>query len=330
MTKRKFLAEIAVTLPSQGTLLMHPKDISNLDQQSSEIRSLAEDCHIYVIAKRPRLHFVPDSLVAEKGNTRGKLTFSSNGTVHEVNFTMEGEPAYEIQYAPYPHRTIDLMKDGVVHWTLPAHLMPASFNWTDTPSVRDLEVVYVGMAYGDSGSRSAKDRLNGHSTLQQVLADLNAEEPEVEALIIMVQYAPPLSIIHFDGRNKTLSIEDDRDPFDSMEMAEKLLNRKLETALAEAGLIRYFQPKYNEKYKNTFPSRAQSITEALYTIDLLGFAVEINTQDIGIRLFSENRNPGYHHIASFDLHEPKERQSFFNILESSSSYRAENFSGPLF
>lgn len=329
MSQRKHLTEIALTLPSQGTLLLHPKDISNLDKQDPQILELAEDCHIYIIAKRPRLRFVPDSIVADAGKTRGKLAFNSGGRTQEVNFIMDGEPALEIAYAPYPHRTIDLRNNGEVVYTLPAHLMPNFFSWTDTPSIRELEVVYVGMAYGD-GSRSAKDRLKGHATLQQVLADLNAEDPDAEALIIMVQYAPPLAILHFDPRDKSLDPDADRDPIANMRSAEQLINRKIETALAEAGLIRYFQPRYNEKYKNNFPSAAHSITESLYEIDFLGLVVEINTEDINVRLFSEKRAPGYHHIASFDLHDPDARQSFFNMLQTSSSYRAENFAGPLF
>jgi hypothetical protein len=329
MTKRKFLTEIALTLQSQGTLLIHPKDIHKIDNDSSEIRELAEDCHIYIIAKRPRLRFIPDSITWANGLTRGKLAYNENGTTREIAFHMLGEPSFSIRYSPYPHRTIDLVKDKKRISTLPAHLMPSLFSWTDTPSIKDLEVVYVGMAYGD-GKRSAKDRLKGHATLQQVLADLNLEEPDTEALVIMVQYAPPIAMIQFDGGNKSLDPGSDRDTVDNLRVAENIFNRKIETSLAEAGLIRYFQPKYNEKYKNNFPSIGHKITESLYEIDFLAFVVELNTEDISVRLFSESRPPGYHHVASFDLHDPAERKSFFGLLASSSSYRAENFSGPSF
>lgn len=244
MTVRKYLTEIAFTLSSQGTLLIHPKDISKLDKERDEIRELAEDCHIYIIAKRPRLRFVPNSITWSDGVTNGKLAYIDAGDLKEIDFTMQGEPALDIVYAPYPHRTIDLTKDGEVIYTLPAHLMPNMFMTTDTPSVHDLEIVYIGMAYGD-GDRSAKDRLKSHSTLQQVLADMSADEPDAEALIVMVQYAPPLAIMHFDGRDRSLDPEADRDPVSDMRSAEKLINRRVETSLAEAGLIRYFQPRYN-------------------------------------------------------------------------------------
>ncbi len=329
MTQRKYLTEIALTLPSQGTLLVHPKDISKLDKQSEDIRELAEDCHIYLIVKRPRLSFVPNSITWANETTYGRLSYVDNGKKKELNFTMKGEPAFDIVYSPHPHRTIDLTRNGEIIYTLPAHLIPNLFSSTDTPSVKDLEIVYVGMAYGD-GNRSAKDRLKNHSTLQQVLADLSAEEPDTEALIIMVQYAPPIAVLHFDGRDKSLDPEADRDPVEDMRKTEKLLNIKIETSLTEAGLIRYFRPKYNEKYKNNFPSAGHSITESLYEVDFLALVVELNTGDIKVRLFSEHRPPGYHHIASFDLHDPDERKSFFNMLESSSSYRAENFAGPIF
>lgn len=330
MATRKHVTEIALNLASQGVLIIHPKDIPKLDNERNEVRELAEECHIYIIAKRPRLSFVPGSIHWSDGVTYGKLSYVDGaGTRCEVNFTMNGEPNFDIVYAPYPHRTIDLVRDGEVFYTLPAHLMPNMFRSSDTPSINDLEIVYIGMSYGD-GTRSAKDRLKGHATLQQVLADLNAEEPNTEALIIMVQYAPPNAIISFDGRDKSLDPDKDRDPIKDMDAASKIITKKIETSLAEAGLIRYFQPKYNEKYKNNFPSTAHAVTEALYEIDFLAFVVELDTDDIHVRLFSQRRPPGFHHIANFDLHDPAERRSFFNMLETSSSYRAENLSGPIY
>jgi hypothetical protein len=184
------------------------------------------------------------------------------------------------------------------------------------------------MSYGD-GSRSAKDRLKSHSTLQQVLADMSADEPDSEALLVMAQYAPPFSIISIDGRDKSLNVADDRDVVADLRK-QQLIDGKTEIALAEAGLIRYFAPRYNDKYKNSFPEKAHAITESLYNIDFTAFTVELNTEDIKVRLFSQRRKPGFHHIANYDLHDPGVRKSFFNVLESSSSYSAESLSGPLF
>ncbi len=329
MIRRKQMTEIAVSLPSQGTLLVHPKDLVMIDGLPDDLRELAEECHVYIIGKRPRLRFVPGSIRVGEGRTEGVMEYSEGGFWLPIKFAMEGELSLELVYSPFPHRTIDLIRDEKVVHTLPAYLMPSLFAWTDTPAVRNLEVVYVGMAYGD-GSRSAKDRLKGHATLQQVLADISADDPESEAMIVMVQYDDPIAIFQFDSDGGSLDDAPDRDPVADLEAIGSGLGRRVEICLAEAGLIRYFQPKYNEKYKNHFPSSAHSITKRLYDIDIAGLSVEINTEDLDIRLYSHVRPHGYHHIATYDLHDPSERRSFYAFLESSSSYRAENFSGPVF
>lgn len=329
MTKRKHITELAFNLASQGVMIIHPKDITKIDDNPPETVELAADCHIYLIVKRPRLAFVPDSLTWSGGITKGKMYYHRAGERLETEFTLVGEPNGTIKYSDYPHHSITLVSGAVSGPVLPAHLVSLICDEIADTSLRDLEVVYVGMSYGD-GERSAKDRLQSHSTLQQVLADMNSDDPDGEALLILVQYAPPFSIISIDGRDKSLNVEGDRDAIDDLDKQQTLIGEKVQIALAEAGLIRYFKPHYNDKYKNNFPSRAHVVTESLYSVDFTGFVVELNTEDIKVRLFSESRGPGFHHIANYDLHDPAIRKSFFDMLESSSSFSAENLSGPMY
>jgi len=329
MAERKFITEMAFTLASQGVMITHPKDISKIDDQPEDVSELAKDCHIYLIVKRPRLGFVADSIKWKDGITKGKMYYHQAGERIEIDFLLAGEPNGIIQYSEYPHNTITLVNGEDRIWPLPAHLISLICDDISDKSLRDLEVVYVGMSYGD-GNRSAKDRLKSHSTLQQVLADMSADEPDSEALLILVQYAPPISLITFDGRDKSLRMEDDRDVIKDLRKQQELIDGKTEIALAEAGLIKYFKPRYNDKYKNNFPDRAHAITESLYDIDFIAFVVELDTEDIKVRLFSENMKPGFHHIASYDLHDSSIRKSFFDLLESSSSYSAGSHSGPIF
>ncbi len=319
MSKRKFVTELAFNLASQGILVTHPKDIDKLENQSETITSLSKDCHIYLITKRPRLGFIPDSIHGENGITTGKFYYLRLGKKIEVEFMLRGEPNSPIEYTEYPHRKIVMDPGSKNEIVIPAHLMSLMCNDIEDKKLRDLEVVYVGMSYGN-GTRSAKDRLESHSTLQQVLADMSSDEPENEALILLVQYAPPFTIISIDGRDKSLDIKQDRDVVSDLRQQRDLISEKTEIALAEAGLIRYFKPKYNAIYKNNFPDQAHKITESLYDIDFSGFIVEIDTDDVNSRLFSTSVTPSFHHIANYDLHDPKERESFFQILESSSSY----------
>jgi len=330
MAKRKHITEIALGFFSGGVMLLHPKDIRNIDQQSPKHAELAEDCHIYLIVKRPRVSYVPNSLVIGGGQTVGKMKYAVSGIAQEFTFRLQGEPnAERIEISEYPHTKLSLIRDGEVAASIPAHLMSMICDHVDDQAVRDLEVQYVGMSYA-GGRRSAKDRLQSHSTLQQVLADLSSDSPESEALLVLAQYEPPQALITFDGRDKSLRLEDDRDLMGALRRQQQEVTEDLRIALIEAALIKYFQPLYNDKYKKRFPNPTQKILDEVYSIDFGALTVELNTEDLNARLFSRARKPGHHHIASFDLHDPAERRSFFNIMNLPSGSDAPDFSGPVF
>src|SRR4051812_3866872 len=101
-----------------------------------------------------------------------------------------------------------------------AHLTSFACDHIGDSSLRHLRTVYVGMSYTDEG-RAAKDRLLSHSTLQQVLADLNADAPGSEALILLVQYDSPQTLISFDSRDKSLKVEDDIDLIGALKQQQR-------------------------------------------------------------------------------------------------------------
>ena len=51
--------------------------------------------------------------------------------------------------------------------------------------------------------------------------------------------------------------------------------------------------------------------QTAYRLDLCSVVTEIDTIEIGVRIWSENVPPKGHHMAQFDLHDPKERFGFF-------------------
>jgi hypothetical protein len=330
MAERKHITELALNFYSDGILLVHPKDVSRIETQGEMVVELANECHIYVIATRPRVSYVPGSIRVGDGKTSGRFKYSRNGVIAETDFWLQGEAiADKIEISEYPHHTLSLIRNGKAIASIPAHLASLMSNHIGDPSLRDLRVVYVGMSYAD-GARSAKDRLQSHSTLQQVLADLNGDSPESEALIVMAQYDSPQTLISFDGRDKSLKIEDDRNLMDDLQRQREDITKDLQIKLIEAGLIRYFQPSYNDKYKNRFPLPTQQILKEVYEIDFGALVVELNTEDIKCRLFSDSREPGYHHLGSFDLHDPAVRRSLFNTMNVAKGSDADDLAGPVY
>jgi hypothetical protein len=327
MSHRKHLTEMTLGFCSAGVLLLHPKGIKNLDKEAGHLRDLIAACHIYLVVKRPRVTYVPGSFVIAGPDARGKVQFFRNGQkkTSSVAFYLQGRPSIDsTEVSGYPHNNLVVKSGGRVFCEIPAHLMVMGCSAIEDQTLRQLEVVYVGMAYGD-GTRSAKDRLANHATLQQVLADLNHDYPDDEALIVMAEYAPPQAFICIDGSAVGVDPADDRDVIDDVGRLGSELPEIVRIALIEAGLIRYFQPEYNEKYKESFPRRDHKILEAVYAIDFIGLGVELNTMEIGARLFSPSRRAGAHHIANYDLHDPNDRESFFATFGSDAKAQSGPF-----
>ena len=213
-----------------------------------------------------------------------------------------------------------------IHW--PAWVLSIASALEDD-TLRDMEVIYVGQAYGD-GSRTALDRLRSHSTLQRILAESAATRPDDEVILLLFKYEPATLFTHMDGiTNDGITGAGDHEHF--MSLVDNPLSERQEISLAEAGLIRYFAPHYNEVYKTSFPSEGQKLLDECYRLDFAGLIVEIDTEDVGLRLWSPaTPGKGRHHIAKFDLHDPTTRRSFFSLVDTKGRYALMNKSGPTF
>jgi hypothetical protein len=329
MTTRKQITEMALSFFSKGLVLLHAKNIKKIDDESPKTLALAENCHIYLIVKRPRLSYVPGSIDVQEEKTIGRMRYTRNGVPHEFEFGLKGKAtADSVEISAYPHSDLQLIYDGEIGHTLPANLISMMCDEIEDLSVRNLNIQYVGMSYAD-GTSSAKERLQSHSTLQQVLADLSHDSPESEVLLILVEYEQQI-LISFDGRDKSLQLKDDRDVVSDIQRQQKEITKDLQIALTEASLIKYFQPPYNDIYKKRFPHPTHKILEEVYSIDFGALTVEINTEALNAKLFSDSRLAGYHHIGNFDLHDPEVRRSFFNVLNVESGSDASDHSGPIY
>lgn len=329
MATRKHAIELALNLRSDGLVLVHPKDLADLDDPANPYSELASRCHVYVIVKRPRLTFVPGSVKVGPTRTAIDVRYVDAGMPAEATLELDGYPnADAVEVGIYPHHHLLLKRGDEIFLTLPAHTLSFVCDRVSEPRLRELEVVYVGMSFGD-GTRSAKDRLQSHSTLQQVLADLNGEAPDHEALLILVELADPVIAMGIDGRTKPRP-DASRNIGADFVRAEQTLTVDVQIALAEATLIRYFQPRYNDKYKARFPHPSQKVLEELYAVDFAALTMELDTDALNVRLYSATREPGCYHMASIDLHDPDVRKSFFNLLAAENGPNAHDFSGPLY
>lgn len=313
-------------------MMLNPQHLDKIDENPREERELIERCHIYAICQRSSICVLPGSVKHNEHGTTGILSVNESGKNRKVQFELAGTAALElsrVSETKFPYKNL-AGYDSADHevFLAPVNLLLPRMNLSDR-SICDLDVLYFGQSFGD-GSRSAPDRLANHETLQKILAHAVAHHPDKEILLLLFEYMPYRLVSYMDGLSGTAPLPDDQDSERFSRAFHDTLDEKVQICLAEAGLIRYFQPEYNIKLKKNFPSEKMKMLEKCYDIDFSGLVVEIDTEDIGCCLYSKERPKGYHHIAQFDLHDPLKRRSFFAMIDGDGKETVLSESGPMF
>jgi hypothetical protein len=177
----------------------------------------------------------------------------------------------------------------------------------------DLEVLYIGQAYGSDGSRTAVDRLQNHSTLQGIYAEAIRNSPDQEVWMVLCSFEPYL-LASFDGRSKNYATTLHQDDAHIHQVISTAITEQQEINFTEAALIKYFQPEYNKVYKDSFPNPAHSTYSECYDVDLNMVSVEVQTEELRLKLWSEAAKPAWVHFCTFPLHSKQERQFMFDLL----------------
>jgi len=314
--QRKFLSEFAVNLFTSRWLLIPSSQITSDGEMANDAAEVSKNCHIYLICERPALSFEKSSFSHEGGRLTGNLIHRIEGVEHKTPFEQEFpllDGAIELRLSSYPHREVQTFNDrGECIRYLPASAISFKQRPHDLNHLfRKLKVLYIGQAFG-GGNRTAIDRLRSHSTLQKILAEASYDSPDSEIMVLMIEYEQYRVISSIDGRAKE-AIRDERDQKRFVSIIDNPLKKGQQISLAEAALIRYFQPKYNKIYKKKFPSRELKVLAQCYEYDFSALAVEINTDELRLTLYSDSVQPAMHHTANIDLVDHEERAGFFHM-----------------
>ncbi len=314
---RKFLSEFAVSLFSARWLIVMPSQLSaGYEMTDPAGIEISQNCHIYLICRRPSSYFDASDFTFDGKFASGHIIYKVAGIQKRVPFEMPfqlAEGVVKVELAPYPHREFHGKNEaGEALRYVPAMSVSLS-GIIQEPTLQRLEVLYVGQAFAE-GKRTALDRLRSHSTLQRILAEMQYEMPDDEVLLLAFEYVPYRVISFLDGIDKK-AIRDDRDHARFISLLDNPLNKAQQISLAEAGLIRYFRPRYNVIYKDSFPASDQVLLNSCYELDFSALVVEIDTEELGLPLYSGSVAPDIHHLAKFDLFDPTARRSFFTFVD---------------
>ena len=290
MTYRKYIAESGVNLYSSGATVIQPTDIYEFSQDE-KLRDILGCCNIYLIVRRRKIDICTNSLKIVDRYVHGDFKVQDGSGYEKHRFKGKQQLDGNILNVfgnNFPENRIHFQAFNGQIATVPAFKFVFDCE-SELEGKGDLEVLYVGQSYGKEGEILALDRLSAHRTLQRILADTLYECPDHEVLLLLFRYEHYKKISSTEG---DFSLEPQASEEEEKKHFERTFNvlfeRRNRVSLAEAGLISYFKPPYNKIYKETFPSRKHKILEELLNEDFSSLMIEIDTSNIGTKLYSDS------------------------------------------
>lgn len=296
MSKKTF------TYASEFAILMYLDTYQTLQQtelqqfgKTQKIFTANNPCNIYFILKRSRLSLDPTYCFKKKDFIELKYFIHIQDKKHERKFRMKNKNFDEYEFkTEYPFNYFHLISkkgQGLDYSYKLAVVVDEIHKRTNAiEPLLDFEVLYIGQAYGEDGTRTPIERLDSHSTLQQIYSEAIQRNPDSEIWILLGSFTQKnISVI-----NGLISIPIENENKDLKRLMNfnnlsKPITEKQKINFTEAALIKMFLPKYNKEYKNTFPNPAHTSYNECYNLDINAIFVELDTSEMRRCLYSENK-----------------------------------------
>lgn len=297
-THRLYAMEASVHLYSNEPIALTPAELYRAKSNPVTRQQLA-NCNIYAIASRGRIFVHPEQCRLEGNIVYGEFLVPRKHGIEYVPFQWRA-----VERSPEDGKFVDVaasttgtnfrLRFANRTYEVPAHCIVAEALSELTDEDRDLEVLYVGQGIGKSSKRSALDRLTNHSTFQRILAEAVTYQPGHEILLLLYQFGSRKTFLSTGGdlnAEPQASIEEERAHFQRIGNLE--LTRNESITLAEAALIKHFQPEFNTQLKECdFAARRRiKALERLLKKDVTGLMVEICSANIRSRLRTSSAIP---------------------------------------
>lgn len=302
--KRKYSSEMTLVVSVSDAYVFRAADLTRVEQP------LDPTCHLYMVSSRPRMSIDPASVELTDAVFSGVLRLQRGGDYDEYPITVTHPFGAGVEWqSNWPHEQFAIVDaNGESLSSGPVALMSEfrPIGWPKDAGVMD--VLYIGQAFGSAGERTAWDRLESHGTVQKILADRPQDREVWLSLLTIFSTNLITEMLPPTGEELMSDAEDDAHI--------RLVTKKVATegfadreavALAEAGLIRYFQPSYNERLKYNFPARKQVPLETARSLDLHGLIIELQSNESGLRYRTTTQGPTWLHFAGFAIHLDEDR-----------------------
>lgn len=326
--------EGAVELRSSPPLIVQPSLMYELHNEQLDA---LKKYQIYFLMRRPRLTIVPNSIRFDMA--AGLLTFNVAAQIKDKFEEFEvigGFPGYyevlprgwvpESIWADddFPSTNIYISPDcggdlGVESIRLPLSDF-LSINRVCIPKYTNFLVDYIGHSLGEDGCKGAIERLIGrsnrrdaHEHLQHIALETISKHPDHEIFIGLFSYEfqQKFAVGGYSPFEPVHSIDEEPDRIDRFMDAR--IERAHRIKMAEAALIRYFQPEFNNHYKDRFPANDHTILNPLRDLDITGIYISVDTEENAAILYTAAAEPSMQHTALYPIVSNEDRASFFDI-----------------
>lgn len=297
--KRKYLAEAGLHLFTGGPAMFRPSDIYHFSSHPSYAAALA-GTNVYIICQRRRISVCPHSIKVSGGGLCGEFIVHGDSYLEwererffltPTSFNPEVRPVRFVAARStdsFGH-AVDLIDEHGRRSRLPCPVLVASSEH-DLGNRTRLEVLYVGQSFGKGGERVSAERLKRHTTLQRILADYADASGTTEILLLGFQYGSAKNWMSTAGNQWVVpAATSDEELLHMSAVGAQEFDRRTRVLLAEAALINYFKPQYNEMHRDSFrPDNNQKLKtlKKLFRADMSALVVELNTSNIGAKLWS--------------------------------------------
>ena len=317
MKPTKYYSSILLKFSSIDRFLYRFADRNDILEVGKELIERVRGCMIYFICCRPIVSILPDTLKAEGSQYVLEISFRQ-GAKETTCKIKSPEGLIEnfggkILVSDYPHKSILIYdkEDNLVSEVLISNIIHL---FQGVPKeLSALEVLYIGKGTSDC----AIDRLNGHSTLEQILADILKNEPSKEVAILLYNFEMHKSAMTAPNFGEKAEIRGDAAQKHFKQVFAYKPSIDEQTRIVEAMLIDYFKTsKYNTHFTQKLSPQLKTL-ESVYNVDFDAVVVEINNENIGyLPIYSSNVRSSYHHQAILDIRKAEGRISLFDIPTS--------------
>jgi hypothetical protein len=309
---RKYTTEFALTVSSTAVAVLQRTDLEKLPEATWEV---VGRCHIYLICRRPKISILPESFEFSEERVAGTFRVQRGADFEEVPFDIPnrlGTTDVEV-VSDYPHTRVELRVDGETIAESSAGLLMQSQGHRFADYL-DLEVLYVGQAFGFEGARTAKDRLRSHETLQAIYAEALERSPDQDIWLVLINFDQDGLTSVIDGRSESVvsaTVAEDQAHLGAV--LSSGISEQQQVNITEAALIRYFDAPFNKTYRNSFPNPAHATYSECYELELNSVIVVLDTEYANSRLWSGAVAPAWTHVATFPLHSADDRKAMFDL-----------------